>query len=269
MRQRVKGIGFIAGLLPRGVALALYRFPPLATAMRKVLNASLKSAGDEPLQLVEVVHGPLRGARFMLDLRLEKYFWLGTYEPWVQKAIATHLRPGMCGWDIGGFIGYHTVMMCRASPSQIVVLEPDPDNRRRLETNLQLNRLSDVVVLPVAAGRRAATVVLERQVDPSMTKIGSSGAEADTTVVTLDDILGTYGRPDLIKIDVEGAEGDVLEGAQHLIEQARPVWIIEIHARGSGVATRLLNQGYRVHSLGEHGSGVVSEDSVGHILAVP
>jgi FkbM family methyltransferase len=273
MRQRVKAVAIGARLVPRGVAMAVYRIPLLATAIRRVLNASLTTASEsEPLQLVEVVHGPLRGARFMLDLSKEKYFWLGTFEPWVQNAIAAHLRAGMRAWDVGGFIGYHTVMMCRESPSQVVVLEPDPENRRRLEVNLSLNQVSGVVVLPLAAGPRKATGVLERQKGfPAMTRVTSDGAEPDCSVVPLDELLDTYGRPDLIKVDVEGAEAEVLEGARRVIEQARPVWIIEIHGRQeTHVATRLRRSGYHVQLLGSHRRiHYASEDLPGHILAVP
>jgi FkbM family methyltransferase len=273
MRLRVKAVAFGARLVPRGVALALYRFPPLATAIRRALNASLTTApGSEPLQLVEVAQGPIRGARFMLNLSLEKYLWLGTYEPWVQNAIATHLHAGMRAWDVGGFIGYHTMMMCRASPRQVVVLEPDPENRRRLEANLRLNNVSDVVVLPFAAGRRKASGVLEHHDGgPSMTRIRNGGTEPDCTVVPLDELLDTYGPPNLIKIDVEGAEAEVLEGAQRLVDQTRPVWIIEIHDRQeSHVETRLRRSGYRVHPLGGRGRTYdVSGDSRHHILAVP
>jgi FkbM family methyltransferase len=210
----------------------------------------------------------------MLDLSIEKYLWIGTYEPWVQDAIAAHLRPGMRAWDVGGFIGYHTMAMLRTSPAQVLVLEPDPDNRRRLETTLRLNEVSNVLVLPVAAGRASAAGALERaERNPSETRIRTGGGQSDLRIVPLDEVLDEHGRPDLVKLDVEGLEADVLEGAPRLIDEARPVWIIEVHGglgTGKAVASRLRGAGYRVQRLGTHGPvDNVMEDSPGHILAVP
>jgi hypothetical protein len=56
--------------------------------------------------------------------------------------------------------------------------------------------------------------------------------------------------PDLIKVDVEGAEGDVLEGAGQILANARPVLLIETHGTNKAVAHVLAGCDYKLHVLG-------------------
>ena len=126
--RSLRALGFVARLIPRRVALALYRVAPLARAVRALVNMTAPSGYHE----VRVIHGPLAGCRLCLDLKLEKYLWLGTYEPWVQDALVRHLTPGMHAWDVGAYIGYHTLLMDRLlGSSRVVAMEPDAANRAR------------------------------------------------------------------------------------------------------------------------------------------
>jgi FkbM family methyltransferase len=62
---------------------------------------------------------------------------------------------------------------------------------------------------------------------------GAKGGErsVEVEVTTLDDAVAAHGAPTLIKLDVEGAEGDVMAGARRLLSSgaARPAWLIELH----------------------------------------
>ena len=97
----------LAGIVPNRAILAFYHHPWLAGVVRGALNRVLPAGLNE----VEIARGHLRGLRFVLDLQLEKYLWLGTYEPWVCAAIERYLHPGDVAWDVGAFIGYHTLLM--------------------------------------------------------------------------------------------------------------------------------------------------------------
>jgi FkbM family methyltransferase len=269
VRATVELLGRVAALIPRRMSLGVYRIPPVARAIRRVLNSALPAG----LQGVRVISGPLAGSRLTLDLQTEKYFWLGTYEPHVEASLRRHLKPGMNAWDIGAFIGYHTLLLRRlASPGRVIAVEPDPANLARLRRHLTANDANDVTVIPAAAGAAGGRGQLARRVGhPSETRVIST-ARGDCDVVTLDALLGRFGPPGLVKIDVEGAEADVLAGAARIVEEIRPIWIIEVHGeRGAGAVSILRGAGYRVARLeapGEDADGLLVHGAR-HLVATP
>jgi len=149
-------IRLLAGLVPDGVMLAFYHRPWRAGVMCGALNRVLPAGLNE----VEIARGHRRGLRFVLDLQLEKYLWLGTYEPCVCFTLERYLRRGDMAWDVGAFTGYHTLLMSRrVPPGCVLTLEPEPRNAERLRRNIVLNGVTNVEILLVArvrgAGRRS------------------------------------------------------------------------------------------------------------------
>ncbi len=106
--------------------------------------------------------------------------------------------------EIGGNIGAFTVLAMKAGAGRVVVLEPDPDNRARLEHHLKLNHIAGpVTVLPVAASGRS---------DGTGHMVGSGGgarwvydARPDgIPCLTLADLIDQYGPFVHAKVDCEG-----------------------------------------------------------------
>lgn len=224
MNLLVEAVQLAARAVPARLALGVYGFPRLAGAVRGLLNLALPGG----FQQVRVTGGPLAGCKLVLDLRTEKYLWFGTYEPWVQAAVARHLPAGAWAWDVGAFIGYHTLLMHRLG-ARVVSLEPDPANRQRLERHLELNGASDVLVLPYAAGDRCGTSLLARVGGGSPLSRLDSAGQVECEVVTLDSLLGRLGPPRLVKVDIEGGEAAMMRGAARLLHEVRPVWVLEVH----------------------------------------
>jgi FkbM family methyltransferase len=149
---------------------------------------------------------------------------------------------GKIVYDIGAFEGLLTMFFSRGA-RHVIAWEPNPESRRRLLTNLRLNRLSNVLVRDVglADAPGEATLVY----DPLMPGAASGGgavasqirdsapslAEVGMRVATLDDEVRTQALPppDFVKIDVEGMELPVLLGAQRTICAHRPQIYIELH----------------------------------------
>lgn len=257
-------------MVPRRLMLGVYSIPGVARTLRAFLNALVPNG----MQGVRVVAGPLAGARLVLNLKREKYLWLGTYEPWVQDVILRHCQRGVWTWDVGAFIGYHTLLMRRAAGAgRVLALEPDPVNRLRLEQNLALNGAQDVTVLPVAVGERPGTVGLERIAGkPGQTKITADLSGGVVEVVTLDSLLEHRPPPGVVKMDVEGAEAAILAGAPRLLREVRPVWIVELHGEEGAWAAKCLREaGYSLSAIGK-GVDVSADLPVGgpaHVVAVP
>lgn len=247
----------------------LYDYPRLAALARAAVNLVVPDRFVE----VPVLRGPLRGVRICLNLRKEKAFWWGIYETWVQKRTCEVLIDGGRVWDVGACFGYHTLLMCKlCQPENVLAIEPDPDNRMRLIKNLRRNGFETARIVSAAAGAATGTGFLRKHSsDPGQSVVERSG-KIGVEIITLDHLLDMYEPPDLIKVDVEGAEAEMFEGAARLLQDVRPVWILEAHGRqGERAVQSLRNHGYRVGGFGK-GYEFPSDFPVGgpsHVFAEP
>jgi FkbM family methyltransferase len=139
--------------------------------------------------------------------------------------LAERARVGVFA-DVGAHLGYYTVRMANKC-GRVVAFEPNPKSRAKLLKNIELNGLRNVTVLPYACGEARYRAKLYPAGSGSTLLEGFVSAEPiEVEVVPLDETLD---RVDLAKIDVEGYEWNVLQGARRLIETCRPVLVIEHH----------------------------------------
>ena len=266
----------VIGAIPAPLIYRLQDHRVIANTIRSMVNLVV----PKNLVNVTVARCPMRGARLSLYLRREKAFWLGTYEPDVQRILCERLHPGQIAWDVGAFVGYHTLLMCRlCGPSNVVAIEPDSENALRLWKNLRQNGFHDARVVGAALGAHVGRGLLRRNALDRRQNVveeigaGETGEQGgiEVAVKTLDSMLQTYGPPTLIKADVEGAEDLMLQGSVRLIDEVRPFWILEIHGLPGQNAIRMLEKsGYQVRYL-RNGERSSADYPVGsqHILAVP
>ena len=132
--------------------------------------------------------------------------------------------------DVGASVGFITARAARRA-ERVFAIEPHPVRFAYLERNLELNRLTNVTCFQCALGSRSEGSIVLYDLDPSLgphrldasTKPGP-GERFEVPLRRLDDLV--QGEVSLLKIDVEGAELDVLAGAQKLLE-SRPRIIVE------------------------------------------
>jgi len=170
---------------------------------------------------------------------------LGIYEPKVIRALREHLRVGDTCLDVGGHVGYLTILMARlvGPGGRVVAFEPVPETFQALRENVRLNGLENVRVECTAVGEHEGTISLFRDADqelswtPSVSAYsvpGNHQEKISVPVLSLDAYLeNSELRPSVVKIDVEGAELAVLRGARKMLLEARPVVLVEIHDRGA------------------------------------
>ena len=127
-----------------------------------------------------------------------------------------YIRKGEVVYDLGAHIGGWTLPM--ALENTVYAFEPDKDAVKILEDNIRLNNLNTVQVFNVAIGNNQK---------PNMNNCYSSNMV--TQWITLDDFVTRGPPPDFIKIDVEGDELEVLQGAQETISRYKPRIFIETH----------------------------------------
>jgi FkbM family methyltransferase len=125
------------------------------------------------------------------------------------------LRPGDLFVDVGANIGSFSMLASGVVGAKSIALEPIPSTFARLKLNITVNNLEELVEpLCVAAGARHGRVRFSTDRDTVNRPVGESysGMSADVHVIALDGV--TENRcPALLKVDVEGFEREVLEGA--------------------------------------------------------
>ena len=138
------------------------------------------------------------------------------------------LRPGMRAVDVGANIGYYLLLIeSRIGPSgSVACFEPEPDNLRELERNVQANRLENVRIFAAAVGAEDGRVAMRTGINAAVAG-EEEGGDFSVPLLRLDSAL--EGPVDFVKIDVEGYEGHVLAGGRRLLREHRPILFVEIH----------------------------------------
>jgi FkbM family methyltransferase len=174
------------------------------------------------------------------DPRTEPGYCNGDHEPWVQDVIAKYLKPGDCFYDVGAHTGFFCLLAARkvGPKGEVVGLEADPENAALLRANAARNGMGCVRVVEAAAWSRAGQLKVRREFNAANGTQGhvTENASDDAQEITvdscsLDDLLFArgMGRPQLLKIDVEGAEWEVLRGAERTLRELRPAILCEVH----------------------------------------
>ncbi len=156
----------------------------------------------------------------------------------IHRLMAAVLRPGDTMIDVGANIGYNALFAASlvGAAGHVVAVEPAADNVAVLRRNIAANAVGNIEVHAVAAGQAAA--VREFYLRGDVSAVNSFYREsvyADVTsvvrvpVTPLDDIC--HAAPRLVKIDVEGAELDVLAGMPRLLRTPGLTLLVEWHPR--------------------------------------
>ena len=184
----------------------------------------------------------------------------GALERPVQEALRRLLAPGMRVWDVGANVGFFALVCGRlvGPGGRVVAFEPVRASAAAIRRNAELNELGDVIEAREAAvwsrsGRGDLLVVADR----SWSHLAATGHHAQTRaevaveLVAADDLVFERGEPapDVVKVDVEGAEIQVLDGMTRLLREHGPALVIELHDTNRAVADRLRAAGYAMENL--------------------
>ncbi len=207
------------------------------------LPTTLVENGDSrliayPDSYIDLVSG-LRGA-----VRLSTR----TFEPEVSYLIQTLINKDDVILDIGANVGLHTVRFAQlAYEGHVYAFEPVKEMAKRLSQNCSLNRVENVTIVDCALGVRNETLPISVNIagvglEGTSSLTGSFHVEdhpenyetRNVPVRKLDDLIQELGidrRINLIKMDTEGFETFVIEGALETLRKNKPVMIIEAHSR--------------------------------------
>lgn len=242
----------------------------LARAIRRRIQKSRRAD-----RWTRVASGPAAGAELLLSTPLEawaKEIAEGTFDGFFYAALAGRKElNGACCWDIGAHVGYHALAFA-AQGASVVAFEPVAANLARLRQHLERNAAlaRRIRLVPAAVANRDGDLTFVQSDDLAGASTGSHLADANAPLrtevyahfkqvivpaVRLDTFLEREHEPapDVIKIDVEGAELQVLEGGRRLLAEHRPLLLMEVHhiCQMFGVQHLLRSLGYRLSILDE------------------
>jgi FkbM family methyltransferase len=152
--------------------------------------------------------------------------WLfRSYEPEETALFNRVIKPADICVDIGGNVGYFSMLLAsRATQGHVHVFEPIPLNAAMINANRELNGFANVTVNNTAVGDSTGKVSFSISGDSSFSSMIATGRMAEAhnvsvPILRLDDHIAAkkLARVDIMKVDVEGAEDKVIDGAKNLL----------------------------------------------------
>ncbi|NBB16042.1 FkbM family methyltransferase [Caulobacter sp. SLTY] len=255
-------------IVPWRLRGAIRSMPGIAQAQRWLLDRTLNGAEFEHL----VDAGPAKGVRFWIRMPDDKGIWTGTYEQSFAERIAAATPKGGVAFDIGGWHGFFTGVMAAQGASKVVVFEPLPDNIERLRKLVALNPKLPIQLNEMALGEEEGETTLVIMPDTSMAKLANSDFQPDAhgqtritvRIASIDGLVssGALPPPQLMKLDVEGAEMMVLRGADTVLRTHKPIIFSEVHSSALLAEVRpfLEERGYKVTLIDEDPAAAARRD---------
>lgn len=208
----------------------------LASSNPSSLKYRLASAGLRQRD-VTMRNGVAKGVKFNTGESCPELA-LGTYEVPIQNIFTQHLKPGNVFYDIGANVGFFSIIAAKlvGDKGKVYAFEPGEGNANSIRHNARLNNFNHIEVIEKAVSHTSG----EGQLLLAKYSGGHALATADAPpdlagevtvdLVSIDDLIAQnkIAPPNFVKIDVEGAELDVLKGMTETIKTARPAIIYEV-----------------------------------------
>jgi FkbM family methyltransferase len=179
---------------------------------------------------VPILSGELRGWKWITGASTHGC-WLGTYERETQAAFASLIREGDVVYDVGANAGFFTLLSAKLAgrTGKVYAFEPLPANLAVLRRHVAANE-AKVEVLDVALSSSSGVARFAPGSNASMGGLANAGT-IEVRTAALDELVssGRIAPPRFMKIDVEGAECDVLTGATQTLLRHHPVILLSTH----------------------------------------
>jgi FkbM family methyltransferase len=201
----------------------------IADLLRTIIRLPLRLVPRNAIMRIR--SGPLRGFKWIAG-SAPHGSWLGTYERHVQQLFCERIHQGDVVFDIGANVGFFTLLASKlAGPNgHVYAFEPLPRNLYYLEQHIRLNGLTNVTVQSVAVAATSGSARFRIGAHASMGQLTDAG-DLQVLTASLDDLVdnGNVRSPTFIKMDIEGAESDALQGASRLLSSTGLTIVLSTH----------------------------------------
>ncbi|MGF1539575.1 MAG: FkbM family methyltransferase [Pleurocapsa sp.] len=211
-------------------------FEKLATFNPSSLAYRLATAGLKNRD-VTIGHGIAQGLKFNTGESCPELA-LGTYEVPIQNIFAQQLKAGDVFYDIGANVGFFTIIAAKlvGNKGKVYAFEPGKDNASSIRHNATLNDFSQIEVIEKAVAETSGQGELLLAKYSGGHALATADAPPDLAgkvtvdLVSIDELIAQnqIAPPNFVKVDVEGAELEVLKGMKETIKTYQPTIIYEI-----------------------------------------
>ena len=164
-----------------------------------------------------------------------------THEPLTTKLLSKELKKGMTCLDVGGNIGYYTLLESQivGNDGKVIAIEPSPPNFQHLKKNLEIQDTANVDAYNFAAGDKDGEVnfLVYQESNGSFTipdgeTTNLPGELIKVPAKRMDTFLDELNvkHVDFVRMDVEGYESHIIQGMTNTIKTSKPMFQIEVHA---------------------------------------
>ena len=223
---------------------AFFRVLPLFPV--NILESWATNPGSFPYRLasaglrqrdVAVRNGVAKGLKFNTGESCPELA-LGTYEVPIQNIFTQHLKSGDVFYDIGANVGFFSIIAAKlvGDTGKVYAFEPGKENAQSIRHNAQLNSFSQIEVIEKAVSNTSGEGQLLLAEYSGGHALATADAPPDLAgevtvdLVSIDDLIAQnkIEPPNFVKVDVEGAELDVLKGMRETIKTHKPTIIYEV-----------------------------------------
>ncbi|MFU8825969.1 MAG: FkbM family methyltransferase [Brevefilum sp.] len=208
-----------------------------------------------PLRLIPkravlpIMQGGLRGKKWVVGAG-EHGYWLGSYELRKRSAFEREVLPGMVVYDIGANVGFYSLLAAHLAGmgGKVYAFEPLGRNVAYIRQHAALNGFDTILVFEAAVAEQNGEALFDPGASIATGRLSDDGT-LRVQQFALDTLLaeGKIDPPDVMKVDVEGAEHAVVMGARHIIQAYRPLIFLDTHNREAHTATLGFLQAYGYH----------------------
>lgn len=177
------------------------------------------------------------GVKIKFPARWSRWY-ISDYEPETFDFLRQNLKPGAITLDLGAHMGLFSVVMSQlvGKEGRVFSFEPTPSTRNVLKEVVKINDCDhNVEVRSEAVSKEKGTFFFYDTGDlvsnaNSLVQTARSSSKIEVKTISLDEFAAEQNlKIDCLKIDVEGAELDLLEGAKSVFTKMRPVALLSLH----------------------------------------
>jgi len=265
-KSKIKEIG--GEILKRGLNLfegtGIGKIPGvswISSRISSLLFSEIIIDGDQKLYT-----GGIVGPRALLAL-----YYNGSHEPHVSSLFCSLLNNGMTVVDVGALIGYYTLLAAKrvGDNGRVLAFEPSPTAFSLLLKNIKINNRNNIKAFKYAVSDKNGKKTFD------LSRLSFAHTKSSDTIVVntvfIDSFLHSLSIEDvdLVKIDVEGAELEVLRGMRKILSRGKVKIICEVHPDGlsslgysnEDVENILKEYSYKIYLISP--DGLIPTDSIG------